>query len=109
MLTIDLLKSQGYKAYLVGGCVRDLLLGRAPKDYDVATNAWPEHVITAMRDSNLRVIETGLQHGTVTVVDPEFGNVEVTTFRKDGEYTDGRRPDSVEYADTIEEDLLRRD
>lgn len=94
----------GYQAYLVGGCVRDLLLGREPKDYDVATSALPEQVAALFP----KVIPTGIQYGTVTVLHGDM-SIEVTTFRGDGNYSDGRRPDSVKFARTIEEDLGRRD
>lgn len=98
----------GYKAYVVGGCVRDSLLRRKPKDWDICTNATPEAVIDIFRNRKVEVIETGLQHGTVTL---HFitGDYEVTTFRVDGEYSDGRHPDSVEFIDDITADLARRD
>ena len=99
----------GYKAYIVGGCVRDSLLGKRPKDWDICTNAKPEAVIDIFRSRGMEVIETGLQHGTVTIHNPGGGNYEVTTFRVDGEYTDGRHPDSVEFIDDITADLARRD
>ena len=105
-LVLDRLEENGYAAYVVGGCVRDLLMGRAPHDWDVTTSARPEE--TKVVFSDLRVIETGLKHGTVTVrVDDR--NVEVTTFRIDGAYTDARHPDSVTFSDRVEEDLARRD
>ncbi len=100
---ISALKHAGYDAYLVGGAVRDMLLGRVPKDYDVATDALPEEI------SNLfpRVIPTGVRYGTVTVCGDI--RVEVTTFRSDGPYLDARRPKGVRFSHSIEEDLLRRD
>lgn len=98
------LQSRGHQAYLVGGAIRDALLGRTPHDWDIATDARPE-VVSALFP---RVVLTGEKHGTVTVVH-EGGSYEVTTFRGDGEYSDGRRPDSVKYVRTIEEDLSRRD
>jgi len=94
----------GYKAYLVGGAVRDVILGSKINDYDVATNATPQDVMKLFKV----VIPTGFEHGTVTV---HFKNeeIEVTTFRTETGYSDGRHPDSVNYAATIEEDLSRRD
>ncbi|QDX94675.1 CCA tRNA nucleotidyltransferase [Brevibacillus laterosporus] len=103
-IVLDILHENGHSAYLVGGCVRDHLLNREPKDYDISTSAKPEEVQQLFD----KTIPTGIKHGTVTVVlDGE--NIEVTTYRKDGNYSDGRRPDSVEFAETIEEDLSRRD
>jgi len=98
------LKSHGFESYLVGGCVRDLCLGKTPKDFDLTTKATPEEV-TVLFD---HTIPTGIQHGTVTV---KMNGVplEVTTFRTDGEYTDSRKPDSVNFNVSIEEDLKRRD
>lgn len=103
---IDRLEKSGFEAYAVGGCVRDIIMGRTPKDYDVTTSALPEQVKECFSD--LHVIETGIKHGTVTVVSGSE-NVEVTTFRKDGEYSDHRRPDSVSFSPRIEDDLARRD
>lgn len=93
--------------YLVGGYVRDMLAGREPKDIDLATALSPERVSEIARGLGLRVIPTSLTFGTVTVLTPE--PIEVTTFRRDGRYGDGRHPDVVSFADTIEEDLSRRD
>lgn len=101
---LALLKERGFRAFLVGGCVRDLLLGKRPKDFDVATSARPEDVQRSFR----KVIPTGIQHGTVTVLS-RGTHVEVTTFRKEGDYVDGRRPSTVEFHDEVEEDLSRRD
>jgi tRNA nucleotidyltransferase (CCA-adding enzyme) len=98
------LRDLGFQSFLVGGCVRDLVLGLPPKDYDVATNARPEQVEAAFR----KVIPTGKQHGTVTVLTDNF-SIEVTTFRTEGVYLDGRRPSQVEFRSNIEEDLARRD
>ncbi len=98
------LKRAGFRAWIVGGCVRDLLLGRSVGDWDVATSARPKQVQKIFR----RVIPTGIQHGTVTVM---LGNegFEVTTLRGDGDYSDGRRPDDVTFVDDIADDLARRD
>ena len=94
----------GYESYMVGGCVRDLLMDKRPHDWDLCTSALPEAVIAAFPRTHL----TGLKHGTVTVV--SHGRpVEVTTFRADGPYTDRRRPDSVRFVTGIQDDLARRD
>lgn len=100
------LRAAGFPAYLVGGCVRDALMGRVPGDYDVTTAARPDEMLRVFADC--RVVETGLKHGTLTVV-REGMNVEVTTYRVDGAYSDGRRPDSVSFADRLSDDLSRRD
>ncbi|MBE6535478.1 MAG: CCA tRNA nucleotidyltransferase [Ruminococcaceae bacterium] len=103
---IDKLEESGESAYIVGGSLRDMLLGIAPHDYDVTTSALPEKTLSVFSD--MRVIETGIKHGTVTVISGGEP-IEVTTFRVDGEYTDSRRPDSVSFTSSIEEDLARRD
>ena len=103
---LEILISEGYEAYLVGGCVRDRLLGFEPKDYDVTTNAKPHDVVKCFRD--YRVIETGIKHGTVTVI-CEGEPCEITTFRTDGVYTDNRHPDNVTFSDDLASDLSRRD
>ncbi len=97
-------RESGHRAWVVGGCVRDVLMGRSAKDWDLATTAHPEQVRPLFR----RVVPTGIQHGTVTVVMAGVG-YEVTTLRGEGAYTDGRRPDAVHFVGTIEEDLARRD
>ena len=103
---IHLLQHEGYSAYVVGGCVRDSILGRSPNDWDICTSAVPSEMQKVF--CGYQVIETGLQHGTVTVlVDNE--PYEVTTFRIDGEYSDNRRPDSVTFTTDLEADLSRRD
>lgn len=102
---IDHLNRAGYDAYLVGGCVRDTLEGAVPHDWDITTSATPDQMKEAVP---YHAIDTGLQHGTVTFMvggEP----YETTVFRTDGEYSDGRHPDSVEFASTVEEDLARRD
>ena len=98
------LQERGHQAYLVGGCVRDLVSSRQPKDYDVATSATPEQVQASFK----KVIPTGIQHGTVTVLS-HGEHVEVTTFRTEGSYLDGRRPSTVEFKLDVREDLSRRD
>lgn len=100
------LEQAGYASYVVGGAVRDCLAGRQPHDYDLCTAALPQQVEQLFAD--YPVIETGLQHGTVTIV-AEGEPIEVTTFRTEGCYTDGRRPDSVAFVSQIEADLARRD
>ena len=101
---LDTLRGAGCEAHPVGGCVRDLLLGRTPGDYDVCTSARPEQVMALFP----RTLPTGLRHGTVTVL-TESGAVEVTTFRREGGYADGRRPDGVRFDVGLAEDLSRRD
>ncbi len=100
----SLFEQAGFEAYLVGGAVRDEIMGKGAHDWDVATNARPEDVIKIFR----RVIPTGIKHGTVTVHFMKKA-IEVTTFRTESDYSDGRHPDKVEYAGHIEEDLSRRD
>jgi len=101
------LHQAGHQAHLVGGGVRDLLLGRPPADFDVATSAHPDDVMRLF--GSRYAIPTGLQHGTVTVLAADRRPVEVTTFRGEGEYLDGRRPSSVRFGATLVEDLARRD
>ena len=105
-LILSMLKRCGFDAYVVGGCVRDSLLGLKPKDWDICTSALPEQVENIFK--NNRIIETGLKHGTVTII-MDDGQYEVTTFRTDGVYSDCRRPDSVTFVRNIEDDLARRD
>jgi len=103
-----MLRAEGYEAYLAGGCVRDLLLGREPKDYDVATSATPDVVLGLFE----RTFAVGAHFGVVLVADgDEDGYVvtEVATFRSDGAYSDGRHPDGVRYTRSAEEDVRRRD
>jgi tRNA nucleotidyltransferase (CCA-adding enzyme) len=101
---IEKLNKNGYEAYIVGGCVRDSLLGKTPHDWDITTSAMPEEVKTLFG----RTIDTGIQHGTVTIMVKQEG-YEVTTYRVDGEYRDHRRPESVTFTRSLEEDLKRRD
>jgi len=98
------LQSGGHSAYVVGGCLRDLLLEREVGDWDLATNAKPPQVMEIFP----RTFPTGIAHGTITVLHRDLA-IEVTTFRTEGAYSDGRRPDSVSFVATIEEDLSRRD
>ena len=101
---LNILRAAGYEAYAVGGCVRDCLLGKLPKDWDVTTSALPEDVKRLFP----RTVDTGIKHGTVTVMVKSEG-YEVTTYRVDGEYTDGRHPESVSFTACLDEDLKRRD
>ncbi len=98
------LQSSGFQAYLVGGCVRDLLLGREPEDYDVATDAHPARVQELFPSS----VDVGAKFGVILVV-ADGAQVEVATFRSDLGYSDGRHPDRVEYSSSPEQDVLRRD
>ena len=118
---VEVLRAEGYKAYLAGGCVRDLLLGREPVDYDVATSATPDIVLKLFP----RTFAVGAHFGVVLVADetldevppqedaagagPRYSVTEVATFRSDGAYSDGRRPDTVRYTASAEEDVQRRD
>ncbi len=101
---IDALKEKGYQAYLVGGCIRDLLLGMPIEEWDVTTSARPEEVTKLFS----KVVPTGIAYGTVTVLLPD-GRYEVTTFRSDERYIDGRHPANVTFTDDIHKDLSRRD
>lgn len=98
------IESNGYEAYAVGGCVRDSILGRIPNDWDITTSAGPQKIKKMFR----RTIDTGIQHGTVTVMIEREG-FEVTTYRIDGEYEDGRHPKEVTFTSELTEDLKRRD
>ena len=101
---IDRLESCGHEAYAVGGCVRDSILGKEPADWDITTSAHPEEVKQVFGHT----IDTGLQHGTVTVMRDHIG-YEITTYRIDGEYEDGRHPKEVVFTAELREDLRRRD
>lgn len=100
------LEAAGHMVYLVGGCVRDALLGKEPTDFDLCTSARPEEVCRVF--ASYRVIETGLQHGTVTILLDSLP-LEITTFRRESGYSDGRRPDQVDFDVSLQEDLARRD
>lgn len=103
-MILNILEDAGFEAYVVGGCVRDSILGRIPDDWDITTSAAPEQVKALFR----RTVDTGLAHGTVTVMMEKEG-FEVTTYRVDGEYEDGRHPKEVTFTASLEEDLKRRD
>lgn len=103
---IERLNTAGYEAFAVGGCVRDSMLGKEPNDWDITTSAEPQQ--TARVFSDCKTIETGVQHGTLTVL-LEGMSLEITTYRIDGTYSDSRRPDSVIFTSNLREDLRRRD
>lgn len=105
---LKLLESSGYDAFVAGGAVRDIVLGKNPHDYDIATSAKPSETVEVFKAAGIDFFDNAARHGTVTAVMPE-GNLEITTFREDGSYTDLRRPDDVVFKNTIEEDVRRRD
>ena len=103
---LNKLNDNGYEAYIVGGCVRDSIIGNEPHDWDICTSATPDEIIKVF--SGYKIIPTGLKHGTVTItINAE--NYEITTYRIDGEYEDSRHPKKVEFTKSLEEDLSRRD
>lgn len=104
---IYMLESKGYNAYIVGGYLRDILLGRKSQDIDITTDALPKEIIDVFKDS-YKVIETGVKYGTVTVI-IEASPIEITTFRSEQDYVDGRRPEKVSFEKDIKADLSRRD
>ena len=105
-MLLNTLHGNGFEGYVVGGCVRDSLLSKIPNDWDICTNATPDEMTNVFAD--YKIIPTGLKHGTITIV---LNNIsyEVTTFRVDGKYSDNRRPDSVSFTESLQEDLSRRD
>ena len=108
MKIAKIMQKYGYKAYAVGGCVRDSIMGRHPSDWDMTSDASPEKMIEIFGREGIRTIPTGLKHGTVTVlIDGEV--FEITTFRIDGVYTDSRHPDEVTFTRNLSDDLCRRD
>ncbi len=104
VIILDILRKHGFEAYAVGGCVRDSIMVRTPKDWDIATDAHPEQICGLFG----KTIDTGIKHGTVTVILDKM-HYEVTTFRIDGRYTDGRHPEEVEFTSGLQDDLRRRD
>ena len=100
------LNDAGYEAYVVGGCVRDTILGNEPHDWDICTSATPEQMKEVFRKK--RIAETGIKHGTISIIFDKTP-YEITTFRKDGDYSDHRHPDTVEFTTDLIEDLKRRD
>lgn len=105
---IQHIENAGFEIYLVGGCVRDMLMDRNPQDFDLASSATPEQMIQALEKEGYRIIPTGIKHGTITVL-ADGKPLEITTFRADGIYTDHRRPDSVQFSTSLKDDVLRRD
>ncbi len=101
---LDRLHKNGFKGYVVGGCVRDIYMQKTPHDYDVTTDATPQEIINLFE----KTVATGIKHGTVTVI-TDAHPIEVTTFRTEGTYTDSRRPDSVTFVRNLKDDLSRRD
>lgn len=101
---VEELEKAGYEAYIVGGCVRDSILGIKPKDWDITTSALPKDIKRVFK----KTIDTGIKHGTVSVL-IDKNTYEITTYRVDGEYEDGRHPNTVEFSKSLEEDLKRRD
>ncbi len=101
---IEILSNAGFSAYIAGGAIRDLIMGKTPHDYDIATNAHPDEIKALFP----KTIDTGIAHGTVTVVENKIG-YEVTTFRRDGEYSDSRHPEDVIFVNEPRTDCLRRD
>ena len=109
---LKILESHGFEAYIVGGCVRDSLLGLSPKDWDITSNAEPMQTqqLFSIYAESFEVIPIGLKYGTLGIRDKKMGNlVEITTYRFESEYKDGRRPECIQFAKTLQEDLSRRD
>ena len=106
LYALSALTKKGYEAYLVGGCVRDMIMGKTPSDFDITTNALPEEIISCFHDK--KCVLSGMKHGTVApIINGEA--IEITTYRIDGEYKDSRHPEEVYFTKKIEEDLSRRD
>ncbi len=103
---IEKLNSNGFLGYFVGGCVRDTLMGKTPTDFDITTNAKPEEILEIFKD--YKTIDIGKKFGTIIISSGKF-SIEVTTFRSDGIYLDGRKPEEVTFSTSLEEDLMRRD
>lgn len=105
---LERLETAGFRAFYVGGCVRDTVMGQEISDVDIATNAIPEQIISVFSGDEYKTVPTGLKHGTVTVISSGVA-FEITTFRIDGNYSDSRHPDTVTFANNIIDDLSRRD
>lgn len=105
-LILSKLNNCGYEAYIVGGCVRDSIIGTTPHDWDICTSALPEQVMEVFE--GYKIIPTGLKHGTVTIIIDD-AQYEVTTYRIDGKYEDNRHPKEVSFTSDLKEDLSRRD
>ena len=105
---IETIENAGFEAYQVGGCVRDFFMKRKCDDIDITTSAKPGDLEKILAENNIKYIETGLKHGTVTAVF-DGDNFEITTYRTDGEYIDNRHPENVSFVSNIDEDLSRRD
>ncbi|MEG1066432.1 MAG: [cytidine(C)-cytidine(C)-adenosine (A)]-adding enzyme, partial [Erysipelotrichaceae bacterium] len=105
---INILHSNGYEAYLVGGCVRDSILNKSINDYDITTNALPSEMVELFNSEGYTVIPTGIVHGTVTILKYKH-SVEITTYRIDNEYINNRKPKAVTFTSSLYEDLKRRD
>ena len=105
---IDLLNKASFKAYAVGGCVRDSIMGRDISDYDITTSALPSQTEEVLAKNNIKFIETGIKHGTITAIINHIP-YEITTFRTDGKYSDNRHPESVDFVLEVKDDLSRRD
>jgi tRNA nucleotidyltransferase (CCA-adding enzyme) len=107
---IEIFEKAGYEAFVVGGCTRDAMIGKTPHDYDICTNATPQQMKTLFASSGHNTYDTGLQHGTISILGHNDKEIyEVTTYRVDGEYTDGRHPDGVLFVTDVTQDLARRD
>ncbi len=105
---INILQNEGFEAYIVGGSLRNILMEKEPVDWDMTTSALPSETAEIFRKNGFKVIETGIKHGTVTVLSGDLP-LEITTFRLDGEYKDSRHPESVMFTPSLKEDLARRD
>ena len=105
---MDILRQEGREAYLVGGCLRNILMGKDPHDWDMTTSALPHECAEIFSKEGFHVIETGIKHGTVTVI-VDGTPLEITTYRIETGYSDNRHPDKVDFTDKVEDDLSRRD
>lgn len=105
---LNLLESSGYEAYIVGGAARDIILGDVPSDYDIASSATPDECLGVFEKAKIKTVDTSKKHGTIVVI-IEGHQIEITTYRVDGDYADNRHPDMVTFTKSIEEDVARRD